>query len=172
MRASSPGEPSYGRASDAHAAGYAAAIYGSIVATAIVGALWGKNVSAQDMTIEVLATMIVFWLAHTWSEIAGERIHTGHTVSRRRMLALGRAEWPMVESGFAPVVALALAWIGVISDDKAAKIAIALGIVQLFAWGFVLGRRVYSRRLGALLAGAGNGLLGLALVALEIVVSH
>ena len=59
-----------------------------------------------------------------------------------------------------------------ISTVAGARIALAIGVVQLFAWGFVLGRRVYSSRLGALVAGAVNGVLGCLLVALEIAVTH
>ena len=46
-----------------------------------------------------------------------------------------------------------------LSASNGARLAIAIGVVQLFGWGFVLGRRVYGRRLGGLLAGAGNGAL-------------
>jgi hypothetical protein len=172
MRFAFPKEPSQLPADEVQAAHYAAAIYGSIVATAIIGALYGKDVAPRDMTIEVAATMVVFWLAHTWAAIAGERIHVGHGLGTRRILTLAGEEWPMVESGFAPVIALFLAWIGVLSAANGAKLALAIGIVQLVAWGFVLGRRVYGRRLSAFAAGAGNGLLGLLLVGLEIVVTH
>jgi hypothetical protein len=142
------------------------------VATAIVGALRQADVSAGELTVDVLATMVVFWLAHTWAAIAGERIHTGHMLARERVLALSREEWPMVEAGFGPVVALALGWTGVLGEEAAATAAIVIGVVQLFAWGFALGRRVYPRLLGAVLAAAANGVLGLLLVALEIAVSH
>lgn len=151
---------------------YAAGIYGSIVATAIIGALRETNVTAGELTVDVLATMVVFWLAHTWAAVAGERIHERHRLSAARVRALGREEWPMVEAGFAPVLALALGWIGVLDDDNAATLALTIGVVQLFAWGLLLGRRVYDRWFGALLAGLANGALGLALVGLEITVSH
>jgi hypothetical protein len=151
---------------------YAAAIYGSIVATAIVGALRETDVTARELTVDVAATMVVFWLAHTWAAIAGERIHMGHRLSLHRVRALAREEWPMVEAGFGPVFALVLGWIGVLDADDAARLVIGIGIVQLFAWGFVLGRRVYDTWLGAVLAGLGNGALGLVLVLLEIAVSH
>ena len=151
---------------------YAGAIYGSIIATAFVGALHEAGVSSRDMTLEVAASMVVFWLAHTWASVAGERIHTRHRLSMHRVRTLGRKEWPIVEAGFAPVVALALGWIGVLGDDSAARLALAIGIVQLFAWGFVLGRRVYPGWLGASAAALGNGLVGLVLVGLEIAVAH
>lgn len=151
---------------------YAAAIYGSIVATAIVGALREADVSAGEMTMTVLGTMIVFWLAHTWAAVSGERIDTRHALSGHRVRALASEEWPMVEAGFGPVLVLVLGWIGVIDEDGATTLALVIGVIQLFSWGFVLGRRIYNRWLGAVLAGLGNGALGLALVALEIAVSH
>ena len=151
---------------------YAGAIYGSIIATAFVGALHQAHVSARDITIDVAASMLVFWLAHTWAAVAGERIHTGHRLSLHRVRALARAEWPIVEAGFGPVVALALGWMGVLEPDTAAKLAIAIGVIQLFAWGLVLGRRVYHRWLSAVIAGLANGAIGLVLVALEVVVAH
>ena len=151
---------------------YAGAIYGSIIATAFVGALRAAHVSARDMTLEVAASMLVFWLAHTWAAVAGERIHLGHRLSVHRVRTLARMEWPIVEAGFLPVVALLLGWIGVIDADHAATLALVIGIVQLFAWGFVLGRRVYAGWGGACLSALGNGLIGVALVGLEIAVTH
>jgi hypothetical protein len=169
-----PSEPTtvHGHAEASPATDYAGAIYGSIIATAFVGALRQAHVSARDMTIEVAASMVVFWLAHTWAAVAGERIHMGHRLAFGRVRALGRMEWPIVEAGFGPVVALSLGWIGVLSTDAAAGAAIAIGVVQLLAWGFVLGRRVYHTWVGAVVAGIGNGLVGLVLVVLEIAVAH
>src|SRR5262245_16297181 len=149
---------------------YAAAIYGSIIATAVIGALRETDATARELAVDVAATMVVFWVAHTWAAVAGERIHLGHRLSGARVRALALEEWPMVEAGFGPLLVLFLGWLGVIAEDTAAKIALAVGIVQLFAWGFVLGRRVYETWLGALLAGLSNGLLGLLMVALEIAV--
>jgi hypothetical protein len=161
-----------GRHEASPATDYAGAIYGSIIATAFVGALRAAHVSARDITLDVAASMLVFWLAHTWAAVAGERIHMGHGLALHRVRALARAEWPIVEAGFIPVLALFLGWIGVLGADTAAKLAIAIGVLQLFAWGLVLGRRVYHRWLGAVAAALANGLVGVVLVALEIAVAH
>jgi hypothetical protein len=155
-----------------HGRDYAAAIYGSIVATALIGALAEAHVSSRDITLSVLATMVVFWIAHTWAAVAGERIHMRHRLSWHRVRALADEEWPMVEAGFAPLAALLLGWLGLVADGTAAKIAVAFGVIQLLAWGFFLGHRVYRTWHGALLAGLGNGVLGLVLVLLEMAVLH
>ena len=151
---------------------YAAAIYGSIVTTSLVAALWEQHASSGTMTLTLLSTMLVFWVAHVWSAVAGERIHAGEGFPAAGVVELAREEWPMVEAVFAPVAALALAWAGVLDRDDGAKLALAIGVVQLFAWGMMVGRRAYSGRLAAVLAGAANGVLGVALVALEVAVIH
>jgi hypothetical protein len=164
-----PGDPYPHRG---HGRDYAAAIYGSIVATALIAALEEAHVSSRDVTLSVLATMVVFWVAHTWAAVAGERIHMRHRLSWHRVRVLATEEWPMVEAGFGPLAALGLGWVGLLDDGTAAKIAVAIGVVQLFAWGFVLGHRVYHNWSGAVLAGLGNGVLGLVLVLLEMAVLH
>jgi hypothetical protein len=151
---------------------YAGAIYGSIVATALIGALREADVSSKELTLEVAATMLVLWLAHTWAAISGERIHLGHGFLAHRIKALAREEWPMVEAGFVPLIPLALGWIGVLDSTDATRLALALGVAQLFAWGFVLGRRVYHTWLGASLSALADGAVGLVIVLLEIWVNH
>ena len=151
---------------------YSAAIYGSIVSTALIAALWEEHASPQTMTLSLLSTMAVFWLAHVWSALAGERIHRGRGLPEHRVVELAREEWPMVEAVFAPLAALALAWVGVLDRDDGARAAIAIGVVQLFAWGLVVGRRAYDGWWRAIAGGGMNGVLGVALVALELAVIH
>ena len=151
---------------------YAGAIYGSILATSLIGALRQADVTSKEITLEVGATMIVFWLAHTWAAIAGERIHLGHGLLWHRVRVLAREEWPIVEAGFVPLAALALGWIGVLDSTQATRVALILGVGQLFVWGFVLGRRVYNGWLGATLAALGDGAVGVVLVLLEIWITH
>ena len=151
---------------------YAGAIYGSIVATALIGALREADVSSKQMTLDVAATMLVLWLAHTWAAIAGERIHLGHGLLWHRIKALGREEWPIVEASVVPLIPLVLGWIGVLEHRTATRLAITFGIAQLFAWGFVLGRRLYHTWTGALLAALGDGAVGLVIVLLEVWVNH
>ena len=147
---------------------YAGAIYGAIISTALIGALREAGLTSQEMALDVAATMLVFWIAHTWAAIAGERIHLGHGLLAHRMRALGREEWPIVEAGLVPVIPLVLGWIGVVDQDAATWLAIAVGIGQLFLWGFVLGRRIYHTWLGATLAALGDGGIGVVIVLLEI----
>ena len=155
---------------DADQRSFSAAIYGSILAAALVAALGVNEVSPREMTMTLLATTLVFAVAHAWSEVVGERIAFGHGASLRRLVELIRREWPLVEAGFVPGAALALAWAGLWSASVGACIALALADLQLVGWGILVGLRSYDHWPAALFVGVVNGFFGLILVALKIAV--
>lgn len=155
-----------------HADFYAAAIYGSILAASLIAVFRQEHDSPKTIALTLLGTMTVFWLAHAWSAILGERIHVGHGIGRRRAIAIARSEWPLVESAFAPTIVLLLGWFGILGSKTAENLALAACIVQLFAWGFAVGQKAYHALGAAVLAGLADGLLGLGLVWLEITVVH
>jgi hypothetical protein len=106
---------------------FAAAVYGSIPVTGLVGALAQQDVSAKATAVSLLSTTAVFWVAHVWSEILGQRLDTGRLLSRQRLK-------------------------------------------RLAAWGMIGASRMRARWPKALLVGALDGMLGLAIVGLEIAV--
>ena len=159
-----------GKAREADERKFSAAIYGSILAASVVAALDVTEVSARKMTMTLLATTLVFAVAHAWSEVVGERIAFGHGASARRLLELIRREWPLVEAGFVPGAALALAWAGLWSASVGASVALALAVMQLVGWGILVGRRSYDGWPAALFVGVVNGFFGLILVGLKIAV--
>jgi len=151
---------------------YAAAIYGSILAAAFITVFRQEHASPQTVALSVIGTMAVFWIAHVWSALLGEQIHHGHRVSLKHVQTIAKSEWPLIEASLAPVIALLLGWIGVIDESKAEDLALAICVIQLFGWGLYVGRRAYDRWSAVLLSGLVNGLLGLAVVSLEITVVH
>jgi hypothetical protein len=152
---------------------YAAAVYGSIVAAALIEAFRGEHAQAEATALAVLSTMGVFFLAHVWSAIVGERIHLRERkLGLHRVAQISRAEWPLVEASFAPIFALILGWAGILSDETAEGLALVVCILQLFGWGLAVGLRAYDHWTGALLSAFGNGALGLMVVSLEVAVLH
>ena len=151
---------------------YAAAVYGSIVASALVAALREEHASPETIALTLLSTMAVFWLGHVWSAIAGERIHLRDELGGHRIVAIARAEWPLVEAAFLPSAVLLLGWAGMLGAVRSRDAALAVCILELFGWGLVVGRRAYDHWWAALVSGVVNGVLGLLLVALEITLLH
>ena len=154
------------------AAYYAAAVYGSIISAALIVPFFEQHGSAETVALTLLSTMAVFFLAHVWSTIIGERIHTGSAYNTRHTLAVARSEWPLLESTFVPVLVLLLGWAGVWSDSTAERIALVVCLVELFVWGVVVGRKAYPGRASAILSGLVNVALGVGLIWLEVIVLH
>jgi hypothetical protein len=151
---------------------YAAAVYGSIVAASLVTASRQEHASPEATALALISTLAVFWLAHVWCAIVGDRLHRGTHLSLKQARRIARAEWPLVEAAFAPAVVLLAGWAGALAADTAARLAIAISCLELFGWGVAVGRRAYARWRPALLSGLVDGLLGIALVSLELVLVH
>ena len=151
---------------------YAAAIYGSIIAASLIVPFFEQHGSAETVALTLLSTMAVFFLAHVWSTILGERIHRGSGYTARHTFAVARSEWPLLESTFGPVVVLLLGWAGVWTDSTAERIALAVCLAELFTWGVVVGRKAYPGWAPAILSGLVNLVLGVGLISLEVVVLH
>jgi hypothetical protein len=151
---------------------YAAAVYGSIVAAALISVLREEHASSLTCAITLVSTLAVFWAVHVWSEIVGERIELGTQFTLRHAGEIAREEWQLIEAAVVPTAILLLGLAGVLSDDTASSIAIVACVIQLFAWGVVVGRRAYDRWWSAILSGVGNAALGIVLVVLEVRVVH
>jgi hypothetical protein len=149
---------------------YAAAIYGSIFVTGLIGALSEENATAKVATVSVVSTTLVFWVAHAWAELLAERAQTGAVGGWRSFRRLAQDEWPIVEAGALPSLALALAWAGVYSDGVGFNVALVLGIAQLLAWGAVVARRTELPWWKSLAVGALDAALGLAIIGLEVLI--
>ena len=156
-----------------HAAGirrdvrYGAAVYGSFLAASVVGVAYEAGQGARAMTVSLFGSMLVFWLAHAWSEIVGERIAQGLAFGPRTALAIARGEWPLVEAAVLPTAVLALAWAGVWSRETGARLAFAAAVVQVAGWGLLAARRSGGSWPAAVLLAAVEGALAVLLLLLE-----
>jgi glutathione S-transferase len=85
---------------------YGAAVYGSVLAAALLGAMREQHVGPRELTLSLVASMLVFWLAHAWSELIGERVAAGRLFDETRIRQIARAEWPLVEAAIVPAIAV------------------------------------------------------------------
>ena len=146
---------------------YGAAVYGSFLVASVVGLAYETGESARTMTATAFGSMLIFWLAHAWSEILGENIAASRTFRARDALVIARRDWPLVQAAVLPTLLLALAWAGVWSRDTGARLALAAAILQITGWGLVAGRRSGGTWLSAGILAAGQGMLGVILLILE-----
>jgi hypothetical protein len=154
-------------AREAPAARFSAAVYGSFLVASVVAVSYAAGEDARRMTETLSATMLVFWLAHAWSEVVGHHIASGRRVTARDVMAIAGHEWPLVEAAVVPTIFLVLAWTGVWPRETGAALAFGSAVVQVTAWGILAALRSGGSVLSAVLHGAVQGMLALALVALK-----
>jgi hypothetical protein len=151
---------------------FSAGVYGSIVATAIVGALHEEHAAPGKIVLSLVTSMAVFFLAHTWSEITGERIYHAQQFDWKHVGEIAASEWPLLEAAAGPAIPLLLGAGGVISNGLAADLALAVCVVQCAAWGLLVGIRAYHMLWKTVISAAVTTALALGLVALEVLVLH
>jgi hypothetical protein len=149
---------------------YATAIYGSLLVTSLVAVQWRHDVSTDAIALTLVVGVIVFWLAHVWSEIVSHRVHGPIQAGQVRSIAM--AEIPMLEATVLPALALAAARLPGMTADTAISLALVVCIGQLFVWGLVVGRAAHSGRWLALRVAIIDSLLGVAIVGLKVLVIH
>lgn len=146
-------------------------IYGTVLAIALVAAYSAEEeLDALLIATALLVTLAVFWLAHSQAELLAARYAIGHKLSRPERREHLRHGWPLVEAGFPLVAALLLGAIGLVGDDTAVELALAVGVAELAAWGVAIGVREKLGALPTIGVTAINVGLGLAVVGLKLLI--
>jgi hypothetical protein len=150
----------------------ARAIYGTILVMAVITALsHDDSVKSAELIAGVLATTFVFWIAHVYAEVLGQRMEGEVSrLSFANIAHAARGEWPLVEASLLPVLCLLLGVVGLVKTDTAVAIAIGAGVVELFGYGLAAGRRLELSLRGTIAVAVVNGALGLLIVLLKVLV--
>jgi hypothetical protein len=149
---------------------YANAIYGSLLVTSLIAVQWRGEPSTDFIAFSLLVSVVVFWLAHVWSEIVNLRVHGPISAGEARAIAFQEA--PMLAAAVLPALVLALYRVFGLPVDAVISAALIVCIGQLFVWGLVVGRAAHSSRWIALRVAIVDSLLGVVIVVLKVTVIH
>ena len=145
------------------------AIYGTIIVAGLLAATGpDDDPEIWPTALWVLVTVVVFWLAHSWSLSIARRA-TGLTPRGGLRESLAH-HWPLVQSAFPPLAVMLMAALLGADDERAILIAAWSCVVLLGAWGFVVGRQEHDSPARIALTSLGCAALGLLLVVLKIVI--
>jgi hypothetical protein len=147
----------------------AGAIYGTIAAMAVIAGTASSTSHAKPLSLAV-ATLFVFWLAHVYAQALSHHLRGARQLDRAEVRTAMAEERPLLEGPVPLLVVLALGTSGLIDQDLAIRLALWLGVAELLAWGILYARRQRWSWLTSVIAGAVNGLFGLLIVSLEVLV--
>jgi hypothetical protein len=111
-----------------------AAIYGTIVASAVIATTAGGHESAELVLEAALATLLVFWLAHVYADFLGHRLRRARS-DLRLLASIMVQELSMLVAPALSILFLLLGAIGVLEEALAVGLALWNGVVQLVGWG-------------------------------------
>lgn len=148
-------------------------VYGTIVVLSVlVAGVRAFPDSAGRIAALVVGTSLVFWVAHVYAHGISASITDDERLSVAGLRRIARHEASIVEAALPPLVALLLGALGVLSTQTAVWVAFALGLLVLLVEGIVVARVERLGALGTIAVVAANLALGLALVALKLVLGH
>jgi hypothetical protein len=142
------------------------AVYGTIVATAVIAATAGHQTPGLVLAATV-ATLLVFWLAHVYSDFLDHGLRQAG-FDLRILPGIMARELSMLAAPALSVVFLLLGALGLFDEELAVRLALWNGVVQLVGWGIDVGRRRRQAWPAALLIGLLNGAFGVAIIVLEV----
>ena len=144
-------------------------VYGLIT----VGTLLAAESSLHDTYLEavssVVLALLLYWLAHAYSDQLGERLVTHERLTLR---ALGRAllrEWAIVRGAALPLLALVVAWATGASQETGVLVGVWTAAGSLVAFELLAGLRTRSTPGELVLEGCIGATMGLAIIALRAI---
>ena len=144
-------------------------IYGTIVvlATLIAGAKAYEE-QVGHVALLVLITTVVFWLAHVYAHALAHSVAEDQHLSISVLKQIAQRESSIIEAALAPIGALVLGHLGIISARTSVWLAVGCGLGALVGQGFAFARAERLGRLATLLIVAVNLSLGVVLVGLKL----
>jgi hypothetical protein len=148
-------------------------IYGTIIVLAVlVAGARAYPHEAGHVAALVVVTSLVFWLAHVYAHGLGHSVAHDEHLSLAELGRIARREAAILEAAVLPVAALLLGALGLVATGTAVWIAFGLGLLVLAYQGLVFARVERLGLLATVAVVAANLGLGIALVALKLVVTH
>ena len=147
-------------------------VYGTIVVLSVIVA--GAKAYPDDTTriaVLVVATTVVFWLAHAYAHALTHSVRTGEQLTFDEVRQIGSHEAALILAGVPSIAVLLLGSLDVLDADTAVWLALCLGLVVLAVQGFVFARAERLGPKGTVAVVAVNLALGLLLVALKLLVA-
>ncbi|MCS0599667.1 hypothetical protein NX794_00190 [Streptomyces sp. LP11] len=153
-------------------ADYTGAVYGSMLAASVViGAGSPGEFPRLHLVLLLLVTGLVFWIAHVHAQLFGNRL-AQRPLDRPTVLRVCREEWPIVKAAVPPALAVAVSPLLGLDVGGAAWLAIAVAVAGQVGWSAAGARQAYASWRQVAGTATVNLLLGLAIIAFKLAVTH
>jgi hypothetical protein len=151
---------------------YTGAVYGSLLAASVVvGAGSLGSFPRLKLVLLLLCTGLVFWAAHVFSRLFGERIMYA-PVGGKEIRRVCVAEWPLVKAAVPPAVAVAVSPLLGLGQEGTVWLALGVALAGQVGWATVAALRAGAAGRVVVAAGAVNLMLGLLILIVKVALTH
>ena len=148
----------------------ASAVYGTVLAGSLIATEGARDpVDVPRVLVLVLVTQLVYWLAHVYADLVGQRVRTGRRPHRSDVRELLRDEWSLVAASYGPLIVVGLVHLLGFRANTAVLAGLWATTAVLVLWAVVAGRRGRMRGAELALYVILSGAFGCALVVLKTV---
>jgi hypothetical protein len=154
-------------------ADYAGAVYGSLLAASVIAGAAASEHPPTPFTLAglLLGTGLVFWLAHAYASLVGDRVH-GLPLSWTEVRTVGAREWPLVQTAFPPAAVVVIGDLVGLADVTIGWAALLTAVAGQVGWSVVATAHSGAGRRLVIVSAFANLLLGLVLVVLKTSLAH
>lgn len=146
----------------------AGAVYGTVVAGAVIATESAAEVDLPRLTATVLATLTIYWLAHTYAELVDLRIRSARSPLAEELRAVLRDESAIVGASFVPLTVVLVGHLLGLGERAAVQVGLWSVVLLLAGWALLAGRRNRLRRLELAVHVLVSTLFGCTVVLLEV----
>ncbi|TSB21305.1 hypothetical protein [Streptomyces benahoarensis] len=151
---------------------YVGAVYGSILAASVVATAGTLGPFPRiKLMLLLLITGVVFWAAHVYARLAGERLLC-HPVTWGEVRRVAAREWPIVKVAVPPAAAVAISSPFGLGMAGTTWCALIVALIEQVGWATVPVVRGGATVRVVLVNGAVNLLLGAVIVLAKVVLEH
>ncbi|MFD0420001.1 hypothetical protein [Streptomyces sp. NPDC127108] len=164
--------PAHPRSHEHPGADCAGAVYGSLLAASVVATAGSVgDYPRLRLVLLLVVTGLVFWAAHVYAHLVGERA-AGEPGGRRAVRSAAVREWPIVQAAALPAAAVAVCALLGVDTRATGWVALGTAVAQQVAWASVGAARAGATRPRLLAEAVVHLALGLVLVAVKALVAH
>jgi len=153
---------------------YHGAIYGSLLAGSVVvgaGAGGDYDLSPLRLAALLIATGLVFWLAHAYARLVGDQVYYS-APKWQQIRWVARHEWPLLQTTLPPVAAALLFGLLGASNLAAGWAALTVAIIEQVGWAAFTTARTGASRPLVLVTALIYLVLGVLIVMLKAALLH
>ena len=144
-------------------------IYGIIVIAALLAAESGLHETYLDTVASAVIATALYWLAHAYAELLGRRLVLEERLTAGALLRSLAREWAIVRGAALPLAVLTIGWATGVALQSAGTAALWSAIASLVAFELIAGVRAKATASELVLEGCVGATMGVAILALKII---